>query len=255
MKRKTYDIVYSIGYACACAEYLKRAGLRSCSGPFDWIVEPTFSERVDVIVKNFKGFFQSPKDFSPLPRPTTGMVDKSCEYFHDNVYGFNSLHDFPINVPIEQSFPEVSAKYHRRIERFDRNIRECKRVLLVWFTFQIETSDEDFIKGVARLRKHFGRNIDFLVIEHRDGITTPVRKELAPNVIRYYANVKDIPNPTGSSEEEFMGNIEGVLPLFTQYKSSRIVKMRIVKALVSCIPLRGFRHRLRARLREKGWSA
>ena len=49
MKRKKYDLIFSLGEACLTATFLKKLSLRAMSTPFDWIAGGTFEKRVDFL--------------------------------------------------------------------------------------------------------------------------------------------------------------------------------------------------------------
>ena len=40
--KKYYDLAFSLGEACSCADTLVRAGLRKFSCPFDWLFGTDF---------------------------------------------------------------------------------------------------------------------------------------------------------------------------------------------------------------------
>ena len=65
MKKKTYDIIYSIGYDCSCALYIKETGLRLTSGPFDWLTHASIEERFAALLNEFDDFFNI-KDFKKI---------------------------------------------------------------------------------------------------------------------------------------------------------------------------------------------
>ncbi len=51
INKHKYDIIYSLGSNCACALYLNKYALRTTSGPFDWVSEMSFENRIDLILK------------------------------------------------------------------------------------------------------------------------------------------------------------------------------------------------------------
>ena len=52
--KKKYNIIYSIGQDCACGLYMKKARIRCCSGPFDWLTNTSFENRINIILNDFE---------------------------------------------------------------------------------------------------------------------------------------------------------------------------------------------------------
>ncbi|MDE5615394.1 MAG: DUF616 domain-containing protein [Alphaproteobacteria bacterium] len=100
---KMYDIIYSIGRDCACSFYLQTNNLRSCSGPFDWIITADFKQRFDMLLSRFK-YFMNPKYFEFLPKNPNIFNDDKCDYYRNIKTGFDFYHDFPVGVPLQNHF-------------------------------------------------------------------------------------------------------------------------------------------------------
>ena len=71
MKRK-YDYIISLGEKCFIAQTLHFIGARKFSSPFDWVGIHEFTKnscvvgRINLILNNFKNFFDKKEDFIPL---------------------------------------------------------------------------------------------------------------------------------------------------------------------------------------------
>ena len=139
MSKLIYDLAFSFGPACSCSQTLRCAGLQLLSFPFDW-VSPGFGTplwykdvrfRADMIAERFgadrnpKGFLHM-EDFVYRCDHTNGKAK-----FYNKRLDVNFLHDFPIGVPLEESFPAVRAKYTRRENRLLELIGRSARVLIV----------------------------------------------------------------------------------------------------------------------------
>ena len=48
-----YDLVFSLGQACACSLTLRTANLQLASFPLDWLADGTLPSRVDLLIRRF----------------------------------------------------------------------------------------------------------------------------------------------------------------------------------------------------------
>ena len=224
MKKQKFDAIYSIGYNCPSSMYLKKAHLRGYSGPFDWLINADFETRIKLILNNFKDFLD-PKDMAPLAKDPNMFNDKKCDYYQNLRNGFYFFHDFPIGIPFERVFPEVVARYDRRIKRFYQNINKANTVLLVWFSHQHNTPDNVLFDASNRICAKFGKQIDFLVIEHTENLKQPQKRVIAKNIVRYNLHTKLI---NSDGKETVMGDEKRVLPIFEQYKLNLPLHTRFI---------------------------
>lgn len=165
-----YDVVVGIGQTCANAAYMSRWNLRACSGPFDWILGQAVGLRrtIDLICTDFRGFLDR-ESLRQYENPRGPQDDQRCDYYEDVGTGYRLPHDFPRGVPLAESYPQVRAKYDRRIARMYRRVGEGRRSLFVYWARYEEISDADMVESVARLRARFAAShVDLLVIEHRE---------------------------------------------------------------------------------------
>ena len=228
--RNEYNLIYSLGRDCACATYMSRFGLRTCSGPFDWLTMPLtmdtdFQRRVELILTDFNSFW-NPEDFRFLPKDPKVFNDEKCDYYENIKTGFWFFHDFPKGIPFEESLPKVREKYQRRIARFYREIHKHKRVLLIWFNHCFLGDNNLQINLCNKICEKFGKQIDFLIIEHNEDL--PLGKiekiEISRNITKYSLYTRkwdEAGNPTTLGQEEICGKI------FAQYKLSFLTKFKL----------------------------
>jgi len=254
MKQK-YDVVYSIGRDCACAMYMKSAHLRTCSGPFDWLTNATFETRIDLIVNDFRDFLNR-DDIAPLKKDPTRPNDETCDYYQNIRNDFYYYHDFPVGVPFDKSFPDVSEKYRRRIVRFYDNVNKSKRVLFIWFSQYTDTPDDLLIDASDRICKKFGKQIDFLVIEHSNNVSPATKRQIAKNIVRYNLHTR-IYDDGGNLDT--LGLTKFVKPIYLQYAVKEPIGLvirrgfRRILADVVCLflPIHGVRGRVKHFIRGK----
>lgn len=254
MKQK-YDIIYSIGRDCACAMYMKVAHLRACSGPFDWLTNADFKTRIDLIVNNFRHFLDK-KDIVPLEKNPNIPNDDKCDYYQNIRNNFHFYHDFPINVPFDKSFLDVSDKYQRRIQRFYDNIMTSDKVLLIWFSHYHNTSDKDILDASNRICKKFNKQIDFLIIEHKENVNKAIKRKIADNITRYTVHTHMFDD---KGLMKTVGNKKHVQPIFAKYALNEpwlIIAKRNMRRVISNIvcmmlPFKKLRKKVKRIIRGK----
>lgn len=185
LRKAKYDYVCSIGHYCAAGMYLKRHLLRDCSSPLDWVgMGPNgLATSVGLICSGFRGFLEAGK-LSPLVnRRIAGSDDLAHDYYLDGVTQMMVIHDFPAGIPLRESYPEIRAKYDRRIARMLARLRTFGRSLLVYQTRTERLEDGLIAAQAGKLRSCFGaRAVDLLVIEHVEGACGVSVSEPAPGV-------------------------------------------------------------------------
>lgn len=177
MSKLKYDLVFSFGPACSCSQTLRRAGLQLLSFPFDWI-SPGFGTplwnndvrfRADMLAERF-GAERSPKGFLHLEDFVySGDHTNGKAKVYNKRLGINFLHDFPIGVPLEESFPAVKAKYTRRENRLLELIGKSANVLIARLDrpdLDYRTPDDDCRYARELLSRAFApARFDFLLIQ------------------------------------------------------------------------------------------
>lgn len=126
MKRH-YDFIFCVGRACIATQSLRRAGLQHATFPWDWVGDPGVYERVEHICSDFRNW----------PRLEDLEWRQAPELFANRKHvvcrrtGLFFLHEFDPAKTIEEQYPELAAKYERRIGRLFSCIRSSKNVLLL----------------------------------------------------------------------------------------------------------------------------
>lgn len=137
MPQGEYDYFFSMGGSCPTAMILKTRGLRSFSGPFDWIGGFTFEERLDFLLSDTQLVLDTDEweyqgnRFEPEARDI--YVNKRLNMLYP--------HDFPYNTPLEISAPIIKDRYERRLKRLRDILRQDKTIL---FAYMAEEKDKDF---------------------------------------------------------------------------------------------------------------
>lgn len=124
-----YDLAISLGAPCQTAEQLKRHGLRTFSGPFDWTVLESVPCLIKAIDSNFDQYFERAN------LVYKGKLDHTYSIFDTN-YQCMSVHDFPHvegddEIKMFDSYPDFIEKMRRRIQRFYERISESNKTLFV----------------------------------------------------------------------------------------------------------------------------
>ncbi|MBQ3315098.1 MAG: hypothetical protein IJI35_18755 [Kiritimatiellae bacterium] len=160
--KDVYDAVVPLGQWCAVAMAMKKCGLRSASGPFDWMGGGCqIGSYVDMLTTNFAGFFlkESMKKLGDVPGEGT-------EHWKDTKLGWESRHEFKIGVPFDVNYSNFHALVSRRSERLFRTLRSGGRLLFVHWLAEGHYRREDVVAAIRRLRAAYpSTEIDLLVIE------------------------------------------------------------------------------------------
>lgn len=211
-KKIKYDCVFSLGEVCFCANFLRELNLRKFSAPFDWIAGGTFSQRLEFLINRFDNYFNE-KDMAyhsrrEFPEP------RDIYYNRRTHIVFN--HDFPINKPFDEAFPEVKEKYFRRIKRLYKLIQKSKKVLIVYME-QAETksginSDDELCTLMAKLNNEFPRtHIDLMYIRHNENMKSG---EYDVQRINDYVTTAQCYDKGDNEDAIAVGNFHNVMPIF-----------------------------------------
>ena len=175
-----YDSVWSLGQWCVTAMSLKELGLRSASGPFDWMGpnEP-LGHYVEMIVEGFPNFFRKENMRKLRENPKEGT-----EHWVDEGQGWEIRHEFKIGVPFEENYAKYRAQLDRRIERLLASLRSGGRVLLVHVRGVGRYTREEVVAAARRVRAAFpDTKIDLLVLESDKSVKGIVYEEPEPGVV------------------------------------------------------------------------
>ena len=197
MKRK-YDVMISIGEACTCTETLRKANLVHQSYPFDWNTGINVSDKVDIIVNDFKDFFNK-EDSEPTGK-ITGRRGKESYLYIDKINKMHFVHDFPITQNFDEAYEISYERYQRRIKRFYDVIHNSQKTLLVFIEYQLSESPlqnkEDLIEIYNKLKEKFPNdNVDLMYIKFDWDIDFKKREkvQLTDNIYYTRFNYSKIP--------------------------------------------------------------
>ena len=223
---KYYDVVISLGQFCITTTALRKCHLQAQTMVFDWSAGIKWEKaghgglagKINLICDDFKNFFNY-EDFEDLCRDT--LADKNHTWVVNNRTGLQYQHDFPINVPLKDSFEVVKERYLRRAKRLLEVVNSSERVLFVYIALDTGFNDNYLIEQQEKLAKKFSNTtIDFLYIMHNEkydihGYDT---YQLNSNVCKIECNVRAFTVADGESfEHEFYGNTVLYYPLLRDY--------------------------------------
>ncbi len=125
---KKYDFIASLGAICACSYALRSKNLQDYSYPFDWIGRCSLKGRIELLLNKFDDWMhiEDMEIIGKLYHPF------NCDIYRSTKTGLTYNHDFPLNVPLEESFPEVKARYDRRTSRMVKMVEQSKKILFVY---------------------------------------------------------------------------------------------------------------------------
>ncbi|GGA05455.1 amino acid permease [Paenibacillus marchantiophytorum] len=123
-----YDAIFSLGDHCTPSIQLEKNKLRPYSGVLDWLISLNLSDVNRLLKNRFQGFME----LANLQIIGTAY-DKNLLVF-DQAYQFSSNHDFftSKNTLHElTAYPEVKAKYDRRVQRFLEKMNTAHHLLFI----------------------------------------------------------------------------------------------------------------------------
>ena len=190
-----YDLIFGIGSACLCSQALRKLKLQFYSHPYDWLFGQDFSYRVDLLVNEFKDFI----NYEDLVFENAWNNDDQnpCDVYKNQRTGIVFNHDFPKNVPLEESFESIHSKYKRRIDRLIGQIQQSDRILVVYVEVpgNSEDVDEQALKDCQKKieEKFSGKQIDLLYIGCRETLVDERYGNHIRKLCFNYKNKNDIP--------------------------------------------------------------
>lgn len=178
---KRYDLAFSLGAACSCAQSLREAGLQFASYPFDWTGSPGILASVAALETDFADWFR---------KEDLKLVDVRREPLSTRCYlnrrtGFVFYHEFTLFATFDGLFDKVAERFRRRQMRLGNRIRASKSVLAVYVEvpFRTQGTDGDFLEARRRLAEHFqGVDVDLLVFRKVEADRQPTVRKLSPSV-------------------------------------------------------------------------
>lgn len=242
---RRYDLIASIGDTCATSLYLRRNKLQYASYPLDWVGYDPFLWKIDLLTHHFADFMNL-EDFSPMERPKDGG-DVNCDTYINTRTGCCFWHDFPIGIPIEQSYPSVKEKYRRRIKRLFDRINKSQDILFIWFSPQSNLEDSEIIAGQQKLAAYFApRNINLLIIED-DKTTLEIKEQKLSDKISRIRYHMFSPTPK-SIVSHVLGNVALGTEIFKRLQLKTPWWFAPAHKLIRCIPNQSLKKKLRKKL-------
>lgn len=148
-----YDYFVSLGWNCLIASTMGKYGIRSSSGPFDWVWSD-LELVLQCMDNDFKNFLERNNINFDVSKPT---------YFEDKIYKIQFFHDVKYNF--EAEYEKIYQKYLRRISRFQR-MTKCKTCFIRLVKNEAEMSyiskNADYILNIIK-RNNRENNIIFLI--------------------------------------------------------------------------------------------
>lgn len=189
-----YDFVASIGRKCQPAGRLKRTGLRTISGPFDWFA----SQRLPQVGRIIN---RGPQEMFLKENLQVNGTFKDCMDVTDTLTGFRTIHDLKIEDcqdGVEDAVAAMMLKIAERYDRFMAAIRNSERVLLIRIG-----AEEPGLRGLMKvLKKQFpNTKVEVLVIKEEPGLPPMIESWDIPNT--YILRADNTP-----SGEEWLGSDE-----------------------------------------------
>lgn len=132
MKKERFDLVFSLGSGCGCSRVLRERGLQFASFPLDWVgrlgdTGLALRRSADLVAS---GYFRWCEEENLIRAPQHDSV-KYDSYF-DRETGLYFTHDVSSGGNLHEEYPQIAAKYARRISRFDALATCARKILVVW---------------------------------------------------------------------------------------------------------------------------
>lgn len=158
-----YDAIFSLGDLCLASIQLERKQLRPYAGVLDWMASYNLSDVNRALANRFANFME----YRNLK--TVGNASDKLYLVMDNEYNFISNHDFFTHnnfPPHLAAYPEIKAKYDRRVARFLDKMEHAANILFIRTEGTLEQATE--LEAVlSRLVKH---SFKVLLIQHNPQI-------------------------------------------------------------------------------------
>ncbi|CAM4251689.1 DUF1796 family putative cysteine peptidase [Paenibacillus tarimensis] len=124
----TYDAVFSLGHLCIAGIQLEKNGLRPFAGPLDWMSSPSLSDVNRLLANRFARFMDYPHLVLAGQASDKLYLVKETEYNVYSNHDFFTHNNFP---PHFAAYPEIKAKYDRRVSRFLAKCSSSRRMLFI----------------------------------------------------------------------------------------------------------------------------
>ncbi|MCL1630574.1 papain-like cysteine peptidase [Sporolactobacillus sp. CPB3-1] len=154
-----YDSIFSLGDLCLASIQLRKLHLRPFAGVIDWMGSPSLHDVNRLLKNRFQGFMER----SNLS--VKGYADEKNLLVVDTQYNIISNHDFDARlntVTHLATYPEVKAKFDRRVNRFLTKVRTNKRILFI----RTEGAFDEILALQETLSQLVNGDFRILVINH-----------------------------------------------------------------------------------------
>lgn len=154
-----YTAIFSLGNNCLPAIQLKAHGLRKFAGPLDWMSSLKLPQVTRLLRNRFQGMLHYPNLMlvNQATHELYNVVDVEYELYLNHDFFVHS--NFP---PHFAAYPEVKAKYDRRIARFLQTLASGGRILFI----RTDSSYEDVKELEAVLTELCAGPFHLLVVNH-----------------------------------------------------------------------------------------
>lgn len=195
------DVFISLGDACRPAYWLKKAGLRKYTLPFDWMMNYNLDLVLDTLKRPNLNWFD---DFSE--KPTQSSSKRNVQ---DNVSKMISLHHFPQDYSVSEYLPVFKSIFARRQKRFVKILSNYKNVCFVMNRTDFVTDIYNVIKQICDMYPE----THFSVINVRQDASNNniIKYQLNERCVLYDIHFNDV-NENGSDKNTngmfWIGNTE-----------------------------------------------
>lgn len=148
---ENYDLIFGLGASLLTADFLKKKNFQIFDFPFDYINGSNFLIRMSMFLNGCKNFIhkQQISEFGENPLfKRKQFIDKETQF----IYPF----DFNPDVPVENSYPTVKARYDKYIKHLYLFLRNAKKILIVYIEDPMtpeEDNDALIIEATGKLKK------------------------------------------------------------------------------------------------------
>jgi hypothetical protein len=157
--RGEYDAIFSLGDLCLASIQLEKYNLRPYAGVLDWMASYNLSDVNRLLANRFAGFMNYPN------LKVVGNASDKLYLVLEQQYNFLSNHDFftANNFPPHlAAYPEIKAKYDRRVARFLEKMETADHILFI----RTEGTYEQARELEMVLSKLVKKDFKVLLIQH-----------------------------------------------------------------------------------------
>ncbi len=135
----TYDAIFSLGDLCLASMQLEKFDLRPYAGPLDWMSTYNLANVNRLLRNHFANFMNYENLF------VEKRLSEQLYLVRETYYDFLSNHDFFTHnnfPPHLAAYPEVKAKYDRRVQRFMEKMATARSILFIRTEGSLEDAQE-----------------------------------------------------------------------------------------------------------------